>query len=281
MFHSEGRLAVVEPEKAKRIIVVGDLHGDLYSFESARKLFEKDDLLIFLGDYGDRGANSVEVIDGVRQLLSQYPERVITLKGNHEDYLFNGEPKFNPCTLQKEVYNKKGSWELYFDDLKKNFLDKLYLSAIIPNEILFVHGGVSSDINKGKLVNPDNYVENMVMWSDPCNRRGEQLDNRGFDTGVNFGEDVSEKVTKELDVKYIIRSHEPHRARNEILVEHQGRIVTLGSTTVYHGCPFILLLTSDNLPKNGEEVLKYAVHLPNPNETVHPEFLWTGRESNP
>lgn len=48
-----------------------------------------EDLLVFLGDYIDRGPQSLECMDYVMNLNKQYPERVICLKGNHEEMCVN------------------------------------------------------------------------------------------------------------------------------------------------------------------------------------------------
>lgn len=78
--------------KYKRILAVGDIHGmydklitlmDLVRFDS------EEDLLIFLGDYIDRGLQSLESLDYVMALHKQYPERVIPLLGNHEAMCLN------------------------------------------------------------------------------------------------------------------------------------------------------------------------------------------------
>ena len=71
-FETKGRLAIIHPEE--RLIVAGDIHGDLDSFNTIKKLFIPDtDLLIFLGDYADRGPQSVEVIEGIQELIKHYP----------------------------------------------------------------------------------------------------------------------------------------------------------------------------------------------------------------
>jgi predicted phosphodiesterase len=258
-YETRGRLAVIRPED--RLIVVGDLHGDLESFNAIRKLFiPGKDILIFLGDYADRGINSVEVIEGVQELFRSHPESIITLKGNHEEFTLEGRPAFGPCTLIREVEIKRGNWGLYFEELRKNFLDNLYLSAIIHRKVLFVHGGIYSRINgEEDLVNPDKLIEENILWADPHETTGEYGNPRG--AGVLFGPDISEEVTKSLNVKYIIRSHEPVKALRGPFVEHEGRVVTISSTNVYGGRPFVLILPFDNLPSSGNEIEKYVFFL--------------------
>lgn len=71
----------------KRILAVGDVHG---MYEKLIELMEKvqfnpnEDLMIFLGDYIDRGPQSLKCLDYIMELNNQYPEQVICLKGNHE-----------------------------------------------------------------------------------------------------------------------------------------------------------------------------------------------------
>lgn len=69
----------------KRILVVSDIHGCLNEF---KKLLEKanfdplNDQLILLGDYIDRGKNSKEVVEFIKELVDS--NGVIALKGNHD-----------------------------------------------------------------------------------------------------------------------------------------------------------------------------------------------------
>lgn len=70
-----------------RILAVGDIHGMYEKLVSLMELMQfhpDDDLLIFLGDYIDRGPQSLECLDYVMTLNRQHPERVICLRGNHE-----------------------------------------------------------------------------------------------------------------------------------------------------------------------------------------------------
>ena len=100
-----------------------------------------------MGDYADRGPDGVEVIRTVTQLRKEHPKNVIALMGNHEDFTESGEPNFNPCTLINEAQTKTGSWQTYFQNELKPFIDTLPLCVLVPNIALLVHGGFSSKLN--------------------------------------------------------------------------------------------------------------------------------------
>jgi hypothetical protein len=122
----------------------------------------------------------------------------------------------------------------------------LYLAAIIPGEVLFVHGGISSKIKDRKsLENPTPDIELDILWSDPADENGEQFNNRG--AGVEFGQDVTKEVCRRLDVKRIVRSHEPKKASDGPCYEHDGRVITTNGTGVYGGKPFLLVIDMDDI----------------------------------
>ena len=72
-----------------RILAVGDIHG---SYDKLIRLMEKveldpeKDVLIFLGDYIDRGNQSKEVVNYLIELKKQFLSAVFLL-GNHEQML--------------------------------------------------------------------------------------------------------------------------------------------------------------------------------------------------
>ena len=73
----------------KKIFAIGDIHG---SYQKLKKLMDmisvdpKNDILVFMGDYIDRGSDSFEVVDYLIELKKQY-ETIVFLKGNHEEML--------------------------------------------------------------------------------------------------------------------------------------------------------------------------------------------------
>ena len=76
----------------RRILAVGDIHGmykKLIALMDMVRFNPAEDLLVFLGDYIDRGPQSLECLDYVMDLCKQFPERVIPLLGNHEAMCLN------------------------------------------------------------------------------------------------------------------------------------------------------------------------------------------------
>jgi serine/threonine protein phosphatase 1 len=67
--------------------VIGDIHGCLEELACLVDQIpvQKDDRLIFLGDYVDRGPNSKGVISYLLEVEKRPAREVVFLKGNHED----------------------------------------------------------------------------------------------------------------------------------------------------------------------------------------------------
>jgi len=254
-----GKLA--EIEDLESLIVVGDLHGDLESFNKILNIWkdDKNNYIIFLGDYADRGSNGLEIIEKLNKLKNK--ENVILLKGNHEDYDENGNPLFSPCDLIRGVESKYSYWNSYFSNHLNPFFNSLYLAAIAQKDILFVHGGISSKIKSWKdLKYPSREIEEDIIWSDPDQfENGEHPNTRG--TGVEFGVDVTEKVLNELNAKLVIRSHQPNLAFNGPNFTHNNKVVTISSTSVYGGKPHYIEIPGSKISeiaKHPDKIKEYT-----------------------
>lgn len=98
------------------IYAMSDIHGFYDIFKSKLELLDLDDpenSLVLLGDYIDYGDKSLETLRLVLELQKKYPERVIALRGNHEDYflefLDGGEIGLYPETLNSFLDERQ--WE--------------------------------------------------------------------------------------------------------------------------------------------------------------------------
>ena len=130
-----------------RIICIGDIHGELFKLQDLMNkisLSKKNDQLIFLGDYIDRGERSRKVIDYIIDLQKNYD--VICLLGNHESFAIETIKDRNSPMLGSWIRNGGGTticnynWDL--DELNSvhgDWLRSLKLIHETENHI-FVHG---------------------------------------------------------------------------------------------------------------------------------------------
>lgn len=233
---TRGKLIVSEPEG--EAIIIGDLHGDLQTlaeilidsrFMDKMQTKKKQPLLLFLGDYGDRGVNSPEVFYVVLKLKETYPANVALLRGNHEG---PGDLLPSPHDLPIQLQRKFGAeWSSAYRKLRGLF-SELYLAMLVKQRFILLHGGVPSgaksieDIAFAHRRHPAESHLEEILWSDPEeNMTGTIESPRG--AGKLFGIDVTEKFLRMLNVRILIRGHEP--AENGYEIDHDGRILTLFS----------------------------------------------------
>ena len=75
-----------------KTFVVGDVHGrcaQLFNLLDMLPRDEASDILVFLGDLIDRGPDAPGCVDHVFKLHRENRERVICLRGNHEQMLMD------------------------------------------------------------------------------------------------------------------------------------------------------------------------------------------------
>jgi hypothetical protein len=225
-----GRLVELEP--VGEALVVGDLHGDLESLIHILKssgliqriVRSKDVALVFLGDYGDRGAHSAEVYYTVLRLKLSFPEQVILMRGNHEgpkDLL--AAPHDLPMQFQHRF---KENWREAYAKTRELWA-RLYNAVFVEERYLMVHGGLSSNISSIQdLACPEEEFLEDLLWSDPSDTvQGVMWSPRG--AGKLFGKKVTENALKNVNAKILIRGHEP--CEEGFKIEHGGKVLTLFS----------------------------------------------------
>ncbi|UCE15663.1 MAG: metallophosphoesterase [Candidatus Bathyarchaeota archaeon] len=230
-----GRLISVPPKD--EIIVVGDIHGSLESLvhvlrssDFMKKTRRDEELfLVFLGDYGDRGLYSPEVYYMVLKLKEMFPQKVVLMRGNHEgpnDLL--AHPHDLPIHLNRK-FGEAGA--TVYTKLRELF-DQLYNAVIVENRCVLLHGGMPSkastieDLAYAHEKHPHETHLEEILWSDPNDAIKETYPSpRG--AGRLFGKNVTEKLLKMLNVKILIRGHEP--SNEGFKINHNGKVLTLFS----------------------------------------------------
>lgn len=75
-----------------RTFVIGDVHARRAQLHQILEMIPRDesaDTLVFLGDLIDRGTDAPGVVSDVIELQRAHPERVVCLRGNHEQMLLD------------------------------------------------------------------------------------------------------------------------------------------------------------------------------------------------
>ena len=216
------------------ITVCGDTHGQ---YSDLLKLFEvggfpPETNYLFLGDYVDRGKQSLETICLLLAFKIKYDENFFLLRGNHECASINRIYGFyDEC---KRRYNLK-IWKVFID-----LFNCLPIAANIDDKILLMHGGLSPELTcldqLKKIIRPTDVPEAGLLcdllWSDPdsqCNGWGRN--ERGV--SVVFNEKVLEKFLNKTGLDLVCRAHQVVEEGYEFFGNRQ--LVTVFSAPNYCG----------------------------------------------
>lgn len=195
-------------ELSAPVKIVGDIHGQ---YNDLIRLFEMCGFpptsnFLFLGDYVDRGKQSLETILLLFCYKLKYPENFFILRGNHE------------CANVTRVYG-------FYDECKrrcnikiwKTFIDTfncLPIASIVADKIFCVHGGLSPSLTHMDDIRniarptdvPDYGLLNDLLWSDPADMDQDWESN---ERGVSycFGKKVIVDFLARHDFDLVCRAH--------------------------------------------------------------------------
>ena len=192
------------------ITVCGDIHGQ---FDDLIELFRvggeiPETNCIFMGDFVDRGFNSVETFLLLLCYKVKYPERITLLRGNHESRQITQVYGFYDECVRK--FGGVNVWK-YCTDI----FDLFSLAAVIDGKIFCVHGGLSPNaehiddiraVDRKQEVPHDGAMSDM-LWSDP----EPEVTGFGFSprgAGYLFGKDTVDKFNRENGIQLIARAHQ-------------------------------------------------------------------------
>jgi len=214
--------------------ICGDIHGQYYDL---LRLFEyggfpPDSNYLFLGDYVDRGKQSLEAVCLLLAYKIKYPENFFLLRGNHE------------CASINRIYG-------FYDECKRRYNIRLWktftdcfnclpVAAIVDEKIFCCHGGLSPDLQSMEQVRrimrptdvPDQGLLCDLLWADPDKEASGWGEN---DRGVSFtfGPEIVSKFLAKHDFDLITRAHQVVEDGYEFFAKRQ--LVTLFSAPNYCG----------------------------------------------
>ncbi|KAK8816195.1 hypothetical protein WA556_001140, partial [Blastocystis sp. ATCC 50177/Nand II] len=253
------------------IYVFGDFHGNIQDLLAFSRILWPLGMhltpgsFLFLGDYVDRGAYSIEVLTYLFAQKIMLPDKVFLLRGNHELRAVNGwESYYGDRCFLGQLKKKYGSdmgvpvWRL-----ANSVFDYLPFAATIDDVIFCVHGGIPRPLapnttaleSIGSIPCPTQVravegdrksimikqLANDLLWSDPAPSQQERwLDNSGFGEGergpgaICFGDKAITTFLDENQLSHIVRAHEP--TQKGVNISKGGRVITIFSTSRDHGC---------------------------------------------
>ncbi|XP_022734376.1 serine/threonine-protein phosphatase PP1-like [Durio zibethinus] len=216
------------------INICGDIHGQ---YSDLLRLFEYGGFppkanYLFLGDYVDRGKQSIETICLLLAYKIKFPDNFFLLRGNHE------------CASINRIYG-------FYDECKRRFSVRLWkvftdcfnclpVAAVIDEKILCMHGGLSPDMRSLDQIRaierpidvPDQGILCDLLWADPDRDISGWGEN---DRGVSytFGADKVAEFLKKHDLDLICRAHQVVEDGYEFFADRQ--LVTIFSAPNYCG----------------------------------------------
>jgi len=216
------------------IKICGDIHGQ---YSDLLRLFEYGGFppeanYLFLGDYVDRGKQSLETICLLLAYKVKYPENFFLLRGNHE------------CASINRIYG-------FYDECKRRYNIRLWktftdcfnclpVAALVDEKILCMHGGLSPELKSLEQIKriprptdvPDTGLLCDLLWADP------DKDIQGWgenDRGVSytFGPDSVSDFLSKHDLDLVCRAHQVVEDGYEFFAKRQ--LVTIFSAPNYCG----------------------------------------------
>ncbi len=193
------------------VTICGDIHGQ---FHDLLTLFQKGGACpytnyLFLGDFVDRGFNSVESLLLLLCLKVRYPDRITLVRGNHESRQITSVYGFYDECVRK--YGSANVWRYCCE-----VFDYLALGALVggPGGVFCVHGGLSpsiSSINQIRLLDRKQEVPHEgamcdLLWSDPDDIDSWSVSPRG--AGFLFGGSKVGNFCHLNNVSLIARAHQ-------------------------------------------------------------------------
>ncbi|KAL3686318.1 hypothetical protein R1sor_008892 [Riccia sorocarpa] len=257
------------------IKICGDIHGQ---YSDLLRLFEYGGFppeanYLFLGDYVDRGKQSLETICLLLAYKIKYPENFFLLRGNHE------------CASINRIYG-------FYDECKRRFNIRLWkiftecfnclpVAALIDEKILCMHGGLSPELKSleqiKKIVRPTDVPDSGLLcdllWADPDKVvQGWGENDRGV--SYTFGCDIVTEFLQKHDLDLICRAHQVVEDGYEFFAKRH--LVTIFSAPNYCG-----EFDNAGAMMSVDDTLMCSFQILKPAEKKQPKFYGNSNSARP
>ena len=217
------------------LYICGDIHGQYYDLLRVFDIlnYPPQSTFLFLGDYVDRGKQSLECLLLLLCLKMQYPDKIFLLRGNHE------------CEALNKIYG-------FYDECKRrlsikcfkkitNLFNMMPISALINENILCMHGGLSKDLQNIEQINkilrptdiPNEGLLCDLLWSDPNESLTEDFGPNERNISVTFSKDYVKNFVEKNNLDLICRAHQVVEEGFEFFADM--KLVTIFTAPNYMG----------------------------------------------
>ncbi|MCS7304095.1 MAG: serine/threonine protein phosphatase [Thermoguttaceae bacterium] len=199
-----------------RVVFVGDTHGDLEATQTVLQWYRREEtVLVFLGDYVDRGLKSKENLDLVIHLWETDPRHVIPLQGNHEGYFVR---RYSPAYFWMSLDAQE--FEYYKQKVSE------FPLAVSVGSILALHGAVPNleTLADFETIRIGDSHWLTLTWGDFSEQQ-----TAGGNRNRVYTKDYFDRIMQKLGKSLLIRGHDPEAK----VAIYDGRCVTLSTTIVF------------------------------------------------
>jgi hypothetical protein len=213
---SAGFLEKFDLDPHSEVIVIGDIHGDLLRLQQTLLMLQQKGHLdenfhcmpgkhiVFLGDYVDRGENSLAVLELIMTLKLENKDQLSLIRGNHED-LATSEGHLDDYAANDKKYLKYMNNSENREQLNK-FYNALPLSVCIAQKsdekkeyFYFTHGLFHLYTDPAPLLDNKNPISH--LWLEKTT---------DFSSRVKALNNKNEKMKKELEtIQRLAKSMKP------------------------------------------------------------------------
>lgn len=231
IFKKEKSLAdVIAP-----VYVCGDIHGQYYDL---LRIFNccgqpGSSKYLFLGDYVDRGKQSLETMMLLLIYKIKFPKHLTLLRGNHESAAINKIYGFyDECKNRVSIK----AWKMFCE-----VFVHMPLAGLIEGKILCMHGGIGPDLERVPQIGlikkpcdiPDEGIVCDLLWADPSEDNITDYSHNERGVSVTFSAGVVKAFLERNELDLIVRAHQVVEEGYEFFADQT--LVTVFSAPNYTG----------------------------------------------
>ena len=206
------------------LYICGDIHGQYYDLLRVFDIlkYPPQSTFLFLGDYVDRGKQSLECLLLLLCLKIKYPDKIFLLRGNHE------------CEALNKMYG-------FFDECKRRLSIKCFKKIITLFNIMPISALISKDLQNIEQINkilrptdiPNEGLLCDILWSDPNESLNEDFGSNERNISVTFSKDVVKNFLEKNNLDLICRAHQVVEEGFEFFADM--KLVTIFTAPNYMG----------------------------------------------